>query len=218
MAEKGNNILNNRVVLVGAGGHAKVIFDVLQNLKASEFSFFDDHVQTFKGVDYLGTVSDLLNQEQSFFDHAQLVIAIGNNQVRKDVVEKLSKFDVHYMTIISPSAVVSLSAVIGEGSVVMPNAVLNADCKIGKHCIINTSSIIEHDDSIQDYVHISPGVALAGNVSIYEGTHVGIGACCIQGITIGKWSTIGAGAAVVTNISERALALGIPAVEKGESL
>lgn len=145
-----------------------------------------------------------------------MIIAIGNNYVRKEIVEKLSHLDVQYMTVISPNAFISPSALIDEGSVVMPNTVLNPDCRIGKHCIINTSSIIEHDDYIQDYVHISPGVKLAGDVRVYEGAHVGIGACCIQGITIGKWSIIGAGAAVVTDISERVLALGVPAVEKGE--
>ncbi|MGP5430713.1 acetyltransferase [Enterococcus malodoratus] len=216
MVEKENNILNNRVILVGAGGHAKVIFDILQTLQVREIAFFDDDVQTFKNLEYLGTMVELFHQKQSFFSNVKLIIAIGNNQVRKEVVEKLAHLDVQYMTVISPSAVISPSSVINEGSVVMPNVVLNTDCTIGKHCIINTSSIIEHDDCIQDYVHISPGVSLAGNVRISEGVHVGIGACCIQGITIGKWSTIGAGAAVVKDISERTLNLGVPAVEKGE--
>lgn len=216
MVEKADNILSSRVILAGAGGHAKVIFDILQTLKVTDVAFFDDRVKTFKGLEYLGTMVDLFHQKQSFFDNVQLIIAIGNNQVRKEIAEKLSHFKVHYMTVISPSAIISSSSVIDEGSVVMPNAVLNTDCTIGKHCIINTSSIIEHDNCIQDYVHISPGVSLAGGVRISEGSHVGIGACCIQGITIGKWTTIGAGAAVVTDISERTLALGVPAVEKGE--
>ncbi|EEL48449.1 hypothetical protein bcere0022_43120 [Bacillus cereus Rock3-44] len=141
----------------------------------------------------------------------KLVIAIGNNTVRKRIVEQLELEDESYETIIHPTAVVSESTSIGFGTVIMPKAVINADTVIGSHVIINTAAVIEHDNQIGDFAHISPNATLTGTVCVNEGTQIGAGAIVIPNRKIGRWSIIGAGATVIHDMPSSCTAVGSPA-------
>ncbi|WP_394265093.1 acetyltransferase [Bergeyella zoohelcum] len=191
------------MMLFGASGHAKVIIDILQKSGIKVDKILDDNPK----CDDIFGISVEKNSHHVMFDQ-EAIISIGNNEIRKKIVEK---YYFKYIKAIHPSAVISPHSTLGEGTVVMANAVLNPDVQIGKHCIINTGAIVEHDCKIEDFVHISPNAALAGNVQVGEGTHIGIGASVIQGVKIGKWVTIGAGAVVIRDVLDYATVVGNPA-------
>ena len=190
--------MGKNVIIIGAGGHGKVIRDIVTAC-GDEFLGFLDADQNKKTI---GKPEDYKKYPDAFF-----VIGIGDAKIR----ERISVFDCRWYTAVHPSAVVSPSAKLGEGTVVMPNAVINADAKIGKHAIINSGAIVEHDNKIDDYAHISPGAKLGGTVSVGKGTHIGIGATVRNNIAICGDCIVGAGAVVVKNIDIKGIYKGIPA-------
>lgn len=143
----------------------------------------------------------------AFDTHEEIIIAIGDNLIRKTVADKvIHKFG----KTIHPTVLKSPYATVEEGSVVFHGAVLQADSRIGRHCIVNTNAIVEHDCIVGDYAHISPNVTLCGNVQIGEGTHVGAGAVVIPNITIGKWCVIGAGSVITESVPDFSMVVGVP--------
>lgn len=189
--------------LFGAGGHAKVIIEIIKSCGKEVASVFDDAPiePTILGIPVYSATQDDLPTEN-------WIIAIGNNFIRNSIVGRNS---FTYGLAIHSSAVISPSAQIGEGSVVMANAVINSETIIGKHCIINTGAVVEHDNILHDFVHISPNTALAGNVTVGKGSHIGTGACVIPGVKIGEWCVVGAGAVVLHDVPDYATVVGNPA-------
>lgn len=185
--------------LYGASGHGKVIKEILEIQGVSVKAFIDDNKAVSEMCDKLvkHTADGL----------SPIIVSIGNNQSRKIVAERLK---CEFGIAIHPSAVVSPTAKIGEGSVVMAGAVINADAVIGKHCIVNTGATIDHDVVMGDYVHVAPGAHISGATTIGEGTWVGVGSCIIQCLTIGEWCMIGAGSVVVKDIPDGVSAFGNP--------
>lgn len=196
----------NNVVIIGAGGHAKVVADIVIKSKDKLLGFLDDNKKGCVLNEYsvIGKVSDCVN----FADDTKFIIAIGNNEIRKRIS---SEFDLKWYTAIHPSAQIGFSCQIGVGSAVMANAVINSDTKIGNHCIVNTAAVVEHDNIIADFVHISPNVTLCGAVTVGECTHIGAGSVVRNGITIIDNVTVGIGAAVVKDITVAGKYIGIPA-------
>ena len=190
------------MILYGAGGHGKVIAEILEANNIYDIVFWDDIILN-KIFDY-HIVSPFQNSGSQ-----KMIISIGNNIIRKKISEKTGK-QFTFATAIHPGTVISPRSTIGEGSVIMPGAIINADSTIGKHAIINSGAVIEHDCALGDFTHISPNATLCGNVSIGEGTHVGAGAVVKQDITIGKWCTIGAGAVIIRDIPDYAIVVGNP--------
>ena len=186
--------------LYGASGHGKVIKDILDAQGLSIDGFIDDNPEIKRFCDKI-----VFHKADGLLP---IIVSIGDNGTRKNIVDKLS---CDFGIAIHPSAIVSPSAKIGEGTVVMPGAIINADVIIGKHCIINTGASIDHECVIGDYCHIAPHVTLCGQVHIGEGTLVGVGASVIPCIEIGNWCTIGAGAAIVNNVSDGKTLVGVPA-------
>lgn len=198
----------NRLIIIGAGGHGKVIADNAIRNGYTNISFVDDYVTgACLGYPIIGTVDliETLNDGRTDF-----VIAIGNNETRKGIAEK---YDVNWATLIHPAAHIAINVNIGKGTVVMAGAIVNSCAKIGNHCIINTTSIVEHDNVIDDYAHISPRVALGGTVHVGESTHIGIGATVMNNIKVHSGCIIGAGAVVVKNIENSGIYVGVPAKE-----
>ena len=182
--------MSDSVILIGGGGHSKVVIDCIQASGGQAVGILDDGIAvgtSVLGVPVLGKIEDYTK----YLQH-QFLIAIGNNSIRRRISQQLQ---VKWYTAIHPSAVVSPHARIGVGTVVMPRAVINAGAIIGSHCIVNTGVIVEHDNRIADYVHLSPAASLGGTVSVGEETHIGIGATVRNNIVICGNCTIGAGAA-----------------------
>lgn len=191
------------MIIYGASGHGKVIFDILKSQnKSMEIQFVDD---ADKGNTFYGT--NLFQTSQIDLTSKKLIIGIGNNKTRQRIAKQYQVFGIaiHANSVISPSVNIE------EGSVIMANVSINADTKIGKHVIINTAASVDHDCIIGDFAHISPNASIAGNVIIEEGAHVGIGASIIQGVKIGKFATIGAGSVVIKDVPEGATVVGVPA-------
>ena len=199
-----NDLTEISMYLYGASGHCKVIIDIIT--ASEEFKIegiMDDNPK-------ITALFDIPVFNTSTFDtlaDKSFIIAVGNNKIRKKIVEKVGDI---YITAIHPRSVISPYTVIDAGTVVMAGVIVNADAVIGKHCIINTAAVIEHDCILGDYVHVSPNAALGGAVEVGEGAHIGIGATVIQGIKIGKWATIGAGTVIINDIPDYAVVVGNP--------
>ncbi|TAE45513.1 MAG: acetyltransferase [Cytophagales bacterium] len=192
------------MLIYGAGGHSKVVVDCLYSQNINIDGFFDDNLKEkpFENFDFFGHYQPTILPEQS------LVIAIGNNQIRKEVSQKITHQigkAIHSHSCISPSAHTE------EGLMIFPFAVLQAHTHICKHVILNTHAVIEHDCNIGNFVHIAPNSVLGGGVSVGEGTLIGMSATILPNISIGKWCVIGAGAVVTQNIPDFCVAYGVPA-------
>lgn len=202
-----------KIVLVGQGGHSKVIYDLIRSdTEHQVVGFADDKYDEIYCAEqkYFGPTA-MIPELMSKYKGVKLVIAIGNNRIRKIIAERLGYRQDHYATLIHKSAVISPSAKIGYGTVIMPQAVINAGAVVGNHSIINTGAIVEHDNNLSDYVHISPHATLTGGVDVGQGAHVGAGANIIPNIHLGSWTVIGAGATVIEDIPSYTTAVGIPA-------
>ncbi len=198
------------VILIGNGGHSKVIQEMIRSLNFKIIAVLDgkytEHIRE-NGVEYapIESIDKYLKPE------VRVVIAIGDNASRRKISDQLSLHPEQYLTVTHPSAIVSSSASIGVGTVIMANTVINAKAIIGNHCIINTGAIIEHENKVDNYCHVSPNATLTGDVSTGEGVHIGASVTVIPGISIGSWSVIGAGATVIKDVPSFSTAIGCPA-------
>ena len=202
--------MNKNVIIIGAGGHGKVISDIIIKSGDKLIGFLDDNVEIgtkiIEQYEIIGKVNECENiQEED--KSLSFVIAIGNNYTRKDIYEK---YKLNYYTAIHPSAIIGMQVDIGEGTVIMANSCINPNTRIGKNCIINTGAIIEHDNIIGDYVHISPNATLCGTVKVGNFTHIGAGVTIKNNITICDNCIIGAGAVVIQDISQKGIFVGVP--------
>ena len=207
-----------KIIIIGSGGHAKVVADIIltrekelnENLKI--IGFLDDNFKNLRydnifNIPILGDLNNIDNfskNEDYFF-----IIAIGSNEVRKKISEKYK--ELNYYTAIHPKSIISREVEIGSGTVVMANVVINPASTIGRHCIVNTSSVIEHDNKIGDYVHISPNTTLCGGVNIDDSSWIGAGSVVRQQIYIGKNVVVGANSVVVKDIENSCIVAGNPA-------
>ena len=190
--------------ILGAGGHAKVVLDILLESNQEIHGIWDENpeLEFFFGFPVKGNFNALKEMGLN-----QVIIAIGNNLVRK----KLSRELAHTVAIaIHPRSVVSRLSRVGVGSMIMANSTINAGAIVGEYVIVNTNASVDHDCTVGDFVHISPKAGLGGNVQVGEGTHIGLGASVIQGIKIGKWATIGAGAVIIKDVPDYAVVVGNP--------
>lgn len=200
--------MSEQVIVIGAGGHGKVIADIVCSCGDTVLGFLDDSPkppESICGIPVLGGTKDYVN-----YPDAKFVIAIGNGAVRRKVAQRLS--GVSWYTAIHPTATVSpMGTAIGEGTVIMAGAVVNPCAVIGRHCIINTKASVDHDNKIGDYTHISVGATLAGTVTVGETVWVGAGAVVSNNVSVCDECMIGAGAVVVRSIEEPGTYVGVPA-------
>jgi sugar O-acyltransferase (sialic acid O-acetyltransferase NeuD family) len=207
--------MTKELVLVGASGHGKVVADIAEQLGCT-VSFYDDAYPSKTYIEHWpihGTCADLiaLNNASVAFSN-DVVVAIGNNEIRLQKIQLLKQNSFNIITLIHPTAVISKYAAIAQGTVIFAGAVINAFAKVGVGCIINTAAVVEHDCNIGDFSHICPKVALAGGVTVGSNSWVGIGSQVKHLVTIGDNCLIGAGSTVVKNIPSNVTALGSPAV------
>ena len=200
------------VIIIGAGGHARVIADIIKKSGDEIVGFLDDNADIqgktiFDGKIVLGDTSE---ESVKKYSDCYFIIGIGSNRVRKIISEKYS--NLKWYTAIHPNAIIGSNVEIGEGTVLMAGTVINIGTKIGKHCIVNTCSSLDHDNLIEDFVHISPGAHLAGTVKVMKCTWICTGVTVINNITIEKNNIIGAGSVVIKDITtENGTYVGVPA-------
>lgn len=208
------------IIIIGAGGHARVLIDVLRAMGARPTAAVDAnpalHGGELDGVPIIG------GDERVFARAAAdvvLVNAQGNVPTltgsglarRRKVFEKFIERGYTFMSVISPTAVVSPHATISPGAQVLIRAVVNAGARVAANAIVNTGAQLDHDCSLGAHSHVAPGAVLCGGVHIGEECHVGAGAVVIPQTRIGAGATIGAGAAVVADVHAATCVLGVPA-------
>ena len=200
------------LIIIGAGGHGRVIADIAQKLGVyNTIAFLDDgEVKESMGLPIIGKTTDI----EKYVKTADVFVAIGNSQVRGDFIERLLSLGTNIPTLIHPSAVIGACVDIGVGTAVMAGAVINPCSKLGKGVILNTCSSIDHDCIIGDYCHIAVGVHGAGTVNLGEKVWLGAGATIRNNVSICADCIIGAGAVVVKDITESGTYIGVPAKRK----
>lgn len=202
-----------KTIIVGAGGHGKVVMDVVQKAGFTVLAFLDDNKKRQKTLIHdlpvLGGI-DLLDKFSETLPMA-VVLAIGDNSARQGLFDKIKPLGFNLVKAVHPDAIVHETAKIDEGTVVMPGAIVNIDASIGKNCIINTGAVIEHDCLIGNHVHIAPGSTLTGGVTVGERTLIGAGSVILPSIKIGKGVKIAAGSVVIDDMPDEVTAAGVPA-------
>ena len=199
--------MHRKVIIIGAGGHGKVIADIVVRAGDDLLGFLDDDQtkDSLAGFPVLGTVAEASRWQDAFF-----VVAIGEPDIRERIVESMPW--ARWYTAIHSTAIVSqLETTIGEGSMIMAGAIISPGVTVGRHCILNTGSIVEHNTVLEDYVHVSVAAKTGGDVFIGKSTWVGIGASVNNCISICPGGMLGAGAVVVKNVTEPGVYCGIPA-------
>lgn len=203
---------STEVYLYGGGGHARVVLDILRSRQIPVAAILDDHpdegLKEIYGVPIYPAAEELelISRERS-----RWIVAIGDNRIRQQVVERLSEMGFQFTKAIHPSAQIGPGVRICPGTVVMANAVINANTLIGYHSIVNTGATIDHECAIGDYCHIAPGCSLCGTVKVRDGGFLGVGTTVCPGMEIGRYTTCGAGSVVVKSLPEHVLAYGCPA-------
>jgi len=203
-----------KIMIFGAGGQARVIYECIRLNKNIEITSFihNEPVEENKklvGVPIIGphsVVPELMNEGVFGF-----IVGVGDNKIREDHFKKFKKMDLVPINAIHPTANLAHKIEIGAGIVIGMGATINTHAHIGDNCIINTRAVIEHDNYIEENVHIAPGTLLAGGVKIKSGAFIGIGSVIIEYLTIGKNAIIGAGSVVLEDIPDNAVAVGSPA-------
>lgn len=202
----------NALLILGAGGHGKVVADTaLEMCKWNEVIFLDDAWPEKQKIGHWDICEKISNLAKLKPRCKEAVVAIGNNHLRMELQNRLVEVGFDIANIIHPSAKVSRFAYIGSGSVVFANAVVNVDAVIAEGAIINTAATIDHDCQLGMGVHISPGANLGGGVKVGDFSWVGIGASVRHLVSVGANVTIGAGAVVVSDIHDGVTAVGLPA-------
>lgn len=201
----------NRLIIIGASGHGKVVADIAKKCGYTDIVFLDNDpsVSSCAGYPVLGP--DTMTKELE----GDVFIAVGKAMIREKLMTRDAERE--FPILIHPSAVIAESVELGIGSVVMAGAVINPGAKIGKGCIVNTSSSIDHDCTIGDYSHISVGAHLSGTVVVGEEVWVGAGAIVSNNVNICGGCMIGAGAVVIKDIDEPGTYVGVPAKQIKES-
>ena len=195
------------VIIIGAGGHAKVVADIVLCSGDNLIGFLDDNIKldevVYKDYKVVGKISDSMEYRDKYFN-----IAIGDNHIRAKIAEKYDALA--WYTAIHPKTVIADTVKIGKGTVVMAGAVINPDSYIVEHCIINTSCSIDHDNNIGNYVHVSPGANLVGTVSVGNYSWICVGATVINNVSVASDVIVGAGGVVTRDIDESGTYVGVP--------
>jgi sugar O-acyltransferase (sialic acid O-acetyltransferase NeuD family) len=195
----------NKLVIIGYSGHSYVCIETAIYLGIEVVGYYDIEEKLINpyNINYLGSENNLIKSDTNLF------IAIGNNNLRHQVFEKLS-LNNYFSTLIHPNSIISSTTSVSSNVFISAGAIVNAYAKIGHGCIINTSSIIEHECDIDDFVHIAPGAVLAGNVKVGKKSFIGANATIKQGITIGEDVIVGAGAVIINDIPSNSTVVGNP--------
>jgi len=208
---------SKHIIGLGAGGHAKVLIEILQRDPACHIVGLLDANPVMKGqsvlgIPVLGDDSLLPKLAQTDADYFFIGLgSVGNNRPRQRLFEQALSHGLQPLQIVHPDASLSPSAGLGEGAMILAGAIVNADAHIGINVIINSQAVVEHDCKIGNHVHIATGAQLAGGVSVDDLAHIGIGAVVLQGRHIGKNAIVGAGAVVVDDVEPGQVVIGVPA-------
>lgn len=208
--------MDNSIFIVGAGGHAKVLLECLQQNKAIKVLGFLEVNEKLIGSSIFGVPIYAQNEvlKKTDFKNVKLVNGIGSINIpnlRKRQFDALRNQGYEFCSVIHPTCYYSRDVVMEQGVQLLARSTLLTGTKIGCNTIVNTSASVDHDCIIGNHVHIAPGVVLSGGVTIGDGCHIGAGAGIIQGVCVGENSLVAAGAVVISDIPANSRVAGVPA-------
>jgi UDP-perosamine 4-acetyltransferase len=194
--------MNNQYVLLGSGGHAKVIFEMAKENNITISAISD---KKHKFPDIFKSIKKISDDELLKYDVKTTILINGvgslpSDNIHEHIFTRFENFGFRFQTLISRNSIVSASSNLGEGVVVMAGVIIQANTVIKKNAIINTRSSVDHDCVIGEHCHLAPGVTLSGLVTLDNNVHVGTGACIIQGVHVENHCSIGAGAIIYKNV------------------
>lgn len=199
-----------KLIIIGASGHGKVVADIAKKNGYENIIFLDDNESIKTCGQY-----PVLGKTDAFTDYdGDVFVGIGNNSIRKRIMEMVEKEGRIMPTLIHPNAVIADDVTMSHGIAVMAGAVINSGAVLGKGCIVNTSSSVDHDCRLGDYVHVAVGAHIAGTVIIGEGSWIGAGSTIINNLNVCDNCMIGAGAVIVKDIVNPGTYIGVPAHSK----
>lgn len=204
----------DNIIVFGAGGHSRVVLSILRSCKNFNVIGIADRDSNNIGEEISGSIIEYSwNEFREIYekDTRHAVIAVGDNNERRELFSRLSGIGFKLPTIIHPSAIIEKDAVLGDGCVICIGVKIGTMVDIGKNCIVYTGSIIDHEAKIGDHVFIAPGCNIAGRVTIGEGSFIGIGSNIKEKVTVGKNAVIGAGSVVISDIGDNSTVAGVPA-------
>jgi sugar O-acyltransferase (sialic acid O-acetyltransferase NeuD family) len=205
----------SKIIIIGAGGHAKVLIFSLKALHHEIIGILDSAPEMFGrsvfGIPIIGKDDSILEYSPDIIKLVNGVGSVSSMEKRKKIYDKFKNIGYLFASVIYPSAMVMNDVQLGEGVQIMAGAIVQRGCIIGDNSIINTGAILDHDCKIGNHVHVAPGVVMSGDVIIGDKVHIGTAATIIQGIRIGENTVIGAGAVVLKDIPAGVHAFGVPA-------
>jgi len=204
-------------VILGGGGHAKVLIDALQMSSAAIPRAVLDADPSRWGQELLGVpiwggddlLPELKGRGIGYFTVG--LGSVGDSQPRKRLFELGLSYHLKPLSVIHPSAVFSRWVKMGEGSQILPGSVVHAGAELGVNVIINSGAVVGHDCVVGDHVHVAAVACLAGAVRVGAGAHIGMGAAVKQGLTIGEGAVVGMGAMVVKDVLPHTVVASVPA-------
>jgi sugar O-acyltransferase (sialic acid O-acetyltransferase NeuD family) len=212
------NLKNIDIFLLGGGGHARVLLDIISlvhpdwqvGILDRDISLYGTHIM---GAHVIGG-DDLMDKISIEFAGARFSVSLGSVGEcgpRRRLFDHALALGLSPEILVHPTAIVSGFAGVMEGAQLLPACVVNAGASIGRNVIINSGAIVEHNCVIMDHAHVATGASLASSVTVGEGAHIGVGASVRQGVRIGEGALVGAGAAIVKDVPPGAVVVGVPA-------
>ena len=204
-----------KLILFGAGGHCRSVIDSILREQFSEIVILDKNESLIgtavNGIPIVGTDDARADLRREGFTSAFITLGgTTSNPIRNRIAATLAEEKFFFPVIRDPSAILSSSALVSEGTFIAKGVIVNSGAKIGKHAILNSGCVIEHDCDIGDGCHIAPGVCMAGQVTIGVNSHIGTGSSIRQSVKIGRNVTIGVGSVVINDIPDHCVAYGVP--------
>ena len=199
---------NGPAILLGAGGHAKVVLSLARALGWDVIGVCDPalsaahDLQAWRGVRVLGTDAALVGVDPGTVALLNGVGQIPGSSARQELFEEWTARRFRFPVLIHPSASVDPSASLDDGVQVMAGAVIQADASVGRNTIVNTRASVDHDGVIGAHVHVAPGATLCGSVLVGDGAYIGAGATVVQGLQLGRGAFLTAGTLLTRNLPE----------------
>jgi len=194
----------NRILIFGSGGQGKIVADILGDRAVG---FVDEnpalHGTTVLGLFVFASFADV--------EHDGVIVAIGNNAMRRAMSERFVNAGERLATAIHPFTSIARSATIGEGSMISAGAIVLPNAVIGRGVLLNTKASVDHDSVVEDFVHIAPTSTVGANVRIGTETFLGLTTTVVSNITIGARVVTGAGSVVLRDLPDDVTAWGVPA-------
>ncbi len=200
-----------KIIIMGAGGHGQVVADALLLMEHADPVAFLDENPKITGTEIMGIPVPGGITQLSSIEHDGIVIALGNNSLRKKIFNKLKLAGENLFTVIHPSAIIAPDVQIGEGCMILAGTVINTGAVIKSNTIINTNATIEHHNRIGPHAHIAPGSTLGGEVIAEQESMIGIGSTVLPRVRVGKKSVLGGGSTAIKDIKEGQTVAGCPA-------